>query len=132
MALLFLGLSDDFPALLPLPITHDRPGFGRRRQRLRLGDVGVDARDHNRADVDVATEERQQREPDVELCNGGADALIVFRLGRQIECRVLESEPESWKEAEFGIALDNQLAPCLGLHLLLRHVEQGLLVNKHG
>ena len=99
---------------------------------MRFGDVGGDTCDHDSADIDVATEQRQQREPDVELCNGGVNVLIIFRLGWEVERRFLQSEPETRKEAELCIALDNQFAARLGLHLLLRQVEQRLLVNKHG
>ena len=51
-----LGLSDDFAALLPLPIAHDRPRLRSGGERLRLSNIGGDARNDNRADINVTAQ----------------------------------------------------------------------------
>ena len=61
LALTFLrfGASNEFASLFPLSITHARHGFGCGRECLGFGDVCRDTGNDNRADIDIATQQRQ-------------------------------------------------------------------------
>ena len=58
LALPFLrfGPSNEPASELPFPIAHAWHGFGCWRERLWLGDVHSDARNDDRADIDIAAQ----------------------------------------------------------------------------
>ena len=56
LALFLLGLPDNFAALLPLSIAHDRPWLRSGREGLWFRDVSGDTCNDNRADINVAAQ----------------------------------------------------------------------------